>query len=93
MVNYLTVSKEEYDDIMAGFHSERFEIIEKGDWISEGKYESREVVVLEKETGKYYAAGQSRSGSYFTDYEWENDLDLVEVKPVEVTKIEYKVVK
>lgn len=92
MSNYIEVTKEEYEIIMDGDDSDRFKVIEKGDWISEGKFECREVIVKETSTNKYYAAVQSRSGSWFTDYEFEDDLELVEVEPVEVTKIEYKVV-
>lgn len=92
MANYLEIPEEEYEDIMFGEDTERFKIIREGDWISEGKFECREVIVQELSTEKYYAAGQARAGSWFTDYEFEDDLELVEVEPVEVTKIKYKVV-
>lgn len=54
-----------------------------GDWISEGKYEYREMVseVLEdnKGTGIYLAQNQSRSGSHFTDWNYETEkCELVE---------------
>ena len=93
MANYLNLSEEDYDMIMSGLDTENFEVIEDGDFVSEGKYEHKESVVRHKETGKYYSVFQSRTGSYFTDYEFENDLEAVEVEPVEVTKTIYKVIK
>ena len=41
------------------------------DWISEGKYEYKEIYF--EYDGKYYRLGSSRSGSYFTDYTYDSD--------------------
>lgn len=58
-------------------------VVEEGDWISEGKYESCEVIFTDGE--RFYSATAMRSGSYFSDYtynsEWDDgDADVVEVR-------------
>lgn len=53
-------------------------LVESGDWIDNGKYSYREDVVLYE--GKHYMITQSRSGSYFTDYHYE-DPEIYEVTP------------
>jgi len=88
----ITVSDEELELIKEGL-SERFEVIEDGDWISEGKYENRKVVVKEISTGKFYMFCHSRSGSPFTDYDFMMDTSPAECEPVQVTKTIYKVIK
>jgi len=67
----------------------------EGDWISEGKYEYRETVVevLEdrKETGIYLRQNQSRSGSHFTDWYYQNEkCELVERYEEVVKVVKYK---
>lgn len=73
-----------------------FEIIEEGDWISEGKYECREIIFKFEE--KFYSLNESRSGSHYTDWyycseDWDDYEDCAEVKPVEKTIIKWEVVK
>lgn len=70
-----------------------FELIVDGDWVSEGKYDLKESIYKNLETGKFYVSCSSRSGSYFSDYEYEGPEELVEVTPVETTTVIYKVVK
>lgn len=41
-------------------------VVEKGRWIAEHKYEHRTDIVEYR--GKFYSIGQSRSGSYHSDY-------------------------
>ena len=67
-------------------------IIEVGDWIDEGKRSYRSSYV--KIEDKYYEIEQCRSGSYFTDYYYE-DPEVYEVTPKEVviTKTVYERVK
>lgn len=67
-----------------------YTMIENGDWVSSGKWEYQEGVVLHNETGKYYKYELSRSGSYYTEYyyphiEDDKGVKLKEVKPVEKT--------
>lgn len=70
-----------------------FELVEEGDWVSEGKYDRKEYIYKNLETGKFYVYYTSRWGSYFSDYEYETPEELVEVTPVETTTVIYKVVK
>lgn len=58
------------------------EVVEVEDWIDEGKYSYQNTIV--KYQDKFYNVSQSRSGSYFTDY-FYNDPVVTEVKPVEKT--------
>lgn len=65
-----------------------YEVVEDGDWISEGKYEYKEIVF--KFEGKYYRLSDSRSGSYFTDYhyeseDWDDEVEVETVVPKKVT--------
>lgn len=93
MANCINIDQEEYDVITDGEDTVNFSVIEDGDFVSGGKYEHKESVIKDKNTGKYYSVFQSRTGSYFTDYHFEDDLEAVEVEPVEVTETIYKIVK
>ena len=60
-----------------------FQIIEDGDWVNEYKdYDLKETIVQQKSTGKYFRIDQSRSGSYYSDYEYD-DPKITEVAKVE----------
>jgi len=58
--------------------ADEVEHIESGDWIEGGKYSFKDDIVLYE--GKYYMITQSRSGSYFSDYHYD-DPEIVEVAP------------
>lgn len=73
--------------------SERFEIVEEGDWVDDGKYSLREIIVKDTTTGKHYSADYSRSGSYYTDYEINYPDVLYEVVAQERVITEWVVVK
>lgn len=82
------------DEVKALFDWEEVEfwsIHDEGDWEDEGKYSHCESIIFNKLTGKYYRVNRSRSGSYFSDYHYD-DLDHVsyadevEQKEVMVTK-------
>lgn len=64
---------------------ERFELVEESNWIDEGKYSSCEVIFKDTETGKHYMFEITRSGSYYSHYEYEVYDSAVEV---ELTKYE-----
>ncbi|MCA8110264.1 hypothetical protein [Burkholderia cepacia] len=70
---------------------ERLEEVERGAWESDGKYELRTDIVKDTRTGKFYAIHQSRSGSYWSDYEY-GDTEANEVEPVQVTVTQWKAV-
>lgn len=65
-------------------------MVEVGDWVSEGKWDSRDCIVQHVPTDKYYQYSLSRSGSYYSDYyyshiEDDNGVHLNEVIPYEET--------
>jgi hypothetical protein len=73
---------------------DEYVIVEASDWVNQYKdYDIKEVVLLHKASGKHYAYYDSRSGSYYSDYEYDSPEELIEVEPIEVKRIEYKVVK
>ncbi len=83
MTNFTT---EEIKDIAWGDNPD-FVVIEDGDWINEYKdYDVREVIVQQQSTGKYFRIDQSRSGSYYSDYEYD-DPKITEVAKI-VKKVE-----
>lgn len=68
------------------------ECVEEGEWVSEHKYQMRDDVWKWKD--KFFMISQSRSGSYHTDYYYD-DPECCEVKPVEVVikKINWVAIK
>lgn len=91
----MKVTVEEYDLIIDG-DMEGFSTVEDEGWQVEHKYESKRVIVKHEDSGNYYALYQSRSGSYFSHYEYDEvDTDkdglatLEQVFPHERTIIEY----
>jgi hypothetical protein len=63
-------------------------LVQSGDWQDEGKYSYRSDTYQHVATGRFFAISKSRSGSYFTDYDY-GDPDIFEVYPHVVTRIEY----
>ena len=73
------------------FEDDELEIIEEGDWEIEYKdHACKETIV--KYEDKYYNIIQGRSGSYYSDYEFD-DEEVCEVVPKEVTNIKWVKVK
>lgn len=72
---------------------EDFEVVEEGDWVCDYKYEICTNVFKRKSDGKYFAHDQSRSGSYHTDYYYNDPEDLYEVERKEVVTIQYVMVE
>lgn len=56
------------------------EIIEPDEWIDVGKYSYKDTIVKYQDT--YYMISERRSGSYFTDYYYE-EPEIVQVSPRE----------
>ena len=87
---------EDFDDVeyasTVKCDDEDWTMIEKGDWISSGKWEYKTCVVMNNESGKYYKYELYRSGSYYSDYyyphiEDDKGVELSEVKPIEKTVV------
>lgn len=54
-----------------------FTLVEEGDWEDEGKYSAKATIFAYKE--KYYSLVITRTGTYFTSYDFEYDLECPEV--------------
>lgn len=71
---------------------ERLEDVQQGSWKNDAKYQHRESIVRDTETGKLYAIYESRSGSYWQDYEYD-DPTVCEVEAYTVMVTRYREVK
>ncbi|WP_293935386.1 hypothetical protein [Iodobacter sp.] len=58
---------------------------ESAEWISEGKYETGSLILHVKGTELYFCVSNGRSGSYYTDWYYNEDPDVVQVQPKETT--------
>lgn len=87
------------EELQEGFEDCSFEdeddfiLVEEGEWISDGKYQSCTHVFQRKSDGKYFAQNWYRSGSYHSDYDYNDPEDLYEVERKEVVTIQWKMVK
>lgn len=61
-----------------------FELVDGEAWEDGGKYSSTSAIFKDERTGKHYSFGITRSGSYFSHYEYEFDTDITEVELREV---------
>ena len=82
-------------DLNKGEEEDGFQVIVEGEWVSEGKYDFREIIFRHQE--KFWSLGVSRSGSYHTEYEYDvyaghHSGEVTEVVPVEKTIIEWRTV-
>lgn len=71
-----------------------FNIDKRHEWVSDGKYDSSEcvvrVIVDGSPTDLYLQQFVSRSGSYYSDYEYYyNEVEIVEKKTKVVTVVDY----
>lgn len=72
----------------------KFITIKEGDWIDEGKYSYCNWVFYFPDLNVYIESDQSRSGSYYSDYEYdEPTFCFVEPHTKTITVTEYKSIK
>lgn len=76
--------------------TERYRIVDDGEWIDDGKYQSKVVVFEDLEDGTLWEARDCRSGSYYSDYFYESEtwpkdgiVELNRVVPVVKTITTY----
>lgn len=67
-----------------------YSITEKGEWIDDGKNDYRQYVFYDAQMDVYYSAYANRSGSYHTDYFYDNGEEAYRVERKEVVKYEWK---
>lgn len=73
-------------EMLPGDEHEGFKLVEKGEWVDEGKYQHCETI-FEKD-GKFWRFSVDRSGSYFSDYYYGFNEAKVGEKAYEVEKVE-----
>lgn len=85
------VVEEAWEDDQSEHEGVKLTLVEKGDWVSDAKWEHCELIF--KFGDKFYSATAGRSGSYWTDYtynwEYETEIELREVEKREVVKTEW----
>ena len=87
MSEILELLKKEYEENdQAAAYLPSFEVVEEGDWVVEHKYEICDIYVKHKHTEDYFCITLCRSGSYFSDYDY-NDTEFFMVKPLYETKV------
>lgn len=80
----MAVSAELAAKIVELFEDEGLTILQDGDWVQEHKYQFRTSIV--EYEGKTYGINESRSGSYHTDWYYDDpSVDEVEKKEEIVT--------
>ncbi|AOK28873.1 MULTISPECIES: hypothetical protein [Burkholderia] len=67
---------------------DEFEKIAAEPWEADHKYQSRTTVYRHKPSGRFVTVAESRSGSYWSDYDYTVPM-LAEVEPQEITKTVY----
>lgn len=68
--------------------SDVFEEVEIGEWTDEHKHQHKTDIYRHKPTGRLFALHNSRSGSYWSDYEYDEPT-CNEVFAVQVTVTKY----
>lgn len=85
------------EDLVFGSKVEGLTLVEDNHCYNSRWEEIRELIFKEESTGRYYAVNyylgltENQENRYFDDYAGQggNETGCVEVKPVEVTKIDY----
>lgn len=79
--------KKEYEDCEGDYDGlVGFEYVEESDWVSEGKYQTSQIIV--KDDVNFYAIVLTRSGSYHSDYN-DEETNFFAVYPKLITKTIY----
>ena len=73
--------------------SDKHFLVEEDKWISQGKYETKDIIFRDEETEKTYRGYVSRSGDYYSDYTWESEYANMEVQCKAVAKKEITITK
>jgi hypothetical protein len=72
--------------LFCGDSTDEYTVVDTGEWVSYGKFDTKTVVFEDNLTGKFYAMYGDRSGSYYTDYEYSinnnKEVECVEVKRI-----------
>lgn len=82
--------------LMDGDEPEGYLVVEEGEWEDDGKWQHSTTVFAFE--GALYWVSESRSGSYYSDYEyasshWPDMVECDKVEPYDVTTTKYRRVK
>jgi hypothetical protein len=85
----MIIQKTELEAMLWDDWTDNFEVIERGDWVSEGKYECMMLIIRHKETLRYFRYPFLRSGSYFTEYYYtiDDESDEIELREVVMKEV------
>ena len=91
------ISENDMDDDKEGEYNDdgiKYITVEEGDWVDEGKYSYCEWTFFFPELNVYVSCSQSRSGSYYSDYYYDDpDFDFVEPRTKTVVTTTYHVIE
>jgi len=65
---------------------ESWKMVDEGDWTDEGKYQNCEMIV--EKNGQYFAIALGRSGSYYTDWYYD-EPECYPVERKEITTVKW----
>ncbi len=73
-------------------NNENYTLVEDEGWEDEGKYSYGSKIFKDTE-GLFWILNCSKTGSHFTDYDFQYETELTQVKQVTVTKKEWQCIK
>ena len=82
-----TLTEEEAKSIYWEDNPDYKEVEDQG-WEDEGKYSFGSKIFQDKD-GKFWKVGANRSGSYFTDYDYNYNTEIFEVEQKEITTMQW----
>lgn len=85
---YIQQVLEAYTNNDEEFEDDSWVVVKSGEWSDEGKYSYFTEIVHNKTSDTYYSVNCSRSGSYFTDYDY-SDYEVFEVVPRQIQVTDY----
>jgi hypothetical protein len=88
----MEISKQDAKDLLWGDSTDDYEFVESSEWEQDAKMQSCRVIFKHKED--FYSYWVYRSGSPFTDWDYDLDynddpIDCVQVRQVEVTTTDW----
>ena len=81
----ITLTREEFRDLVREEALDDFEQVEESDWEVDSKWQHCEVIVQQISTGKFFSYPLSRSGSPYSDYYYsyeDGGVELTEVQKI-----------
>lgn len=87
----VSLSEEDVENLWdaVGNESDGYRTVEILPWNDQGKYQFQPVIIEHLDSGGFYQFNVSRSGSYFTDYEYNLPTTAYKVKKIERTIFEW----